>query len=139
MSTDQKPVYYKLTEQWGAKIVLYWSVVSLFVGLAFIGVAEAIAITLMTVFMSFMGYWMIFIVLRIQKNNRHMPRKVFDLALLFFWGGALLFPPMAITQGVYQLFTPEPANSYFFLAASVFPIGVAIGVANIWEQRFAYK
>ena len=136
-----KPIYLQLTDRWTIKLTFVWCILSLFLGLVFVETMVAIAIPLMTAFMSFNGYWGMRLMLYVQKFNRdELKQRYYDWAVIFFWGGGVCFFPLALINGLTQLFQSDDlTHGYFFISASVFPLGCSLGASKQWQQRFIYR
>lgn len=133
-----KPQYLAVTEEYTVMAGLVWCAISVGVGVTFIGIAVGIAIPFMTFLMLFIGKWMIKFLLFVQKANPIISRKQFDFVILFFWASGILGFLCILMQGGFG-HPAEAADTYFYIAASIFPLGVSLGAAEKWEQRFCYE
>ena len=135
---QKKPKYLIITEKWVTKGVLLWSALSVVVGVTAIGIVEGIAIPLMTIVMLFVGKLMINFLLTVQKSNPFISRKIFDYLILFFWGGGIYAFLSFLLYGAFGELE-KPQYAFFYIAASIFPLGSSIGAAEKWAQRFNYE
>jgi hypothetical protein len=132
----QKPVAMQLFERWVVVSVIVWSLLSSSYGVIYVGISEGIALPLMALFMFFVGRWMMFVLLIVQKRNSAINRKLWDFVIYFFWGGSIFSFLYFLVSGI---FASEENYIYFLIAVSPFVLGPALGASKMWEQRFEYK
>lgn len=123
---SQKPIAMQLFEKWVVVSVVVWSSLSLLYGVTFVGIAEGIALPLMALFMFFVGRWMLFVILVVQKRNSAISRKLWDFVIYFFWGGSIFSFFYFLVSGI---FASEENYTYFLIAASPFVLGPALGAS----------
>jgi len=137
-SNSSKPQYLLNTDKWAFKACIAWCAITSLFGCIYVGVTEGIAIPLMTLFMVLAGSWMLKILLAFHKSNPFVNRRIYDSAVLFFWAGGILGFASILAFGLNHLLTGL-TEGYFFISASIFPLGVSIGASKKWEQRFEYE
>ncbi|NQZ12472.1 MAG: hypothetical protein HRT35_35405 [Algicola sp.] len=131
--------YINLSEKWLTKIVLVWCLASLLIGLFTLDdLALVIAVPLMTVFMYFAGMAMLMAIIGFQRVNpfNSTKSKFIDYAIIFFWVGGIFGFMNFLTIGIFQSSDIENSR-YFFIVASVFPLGSSLGAAKQWKKSSA--
>ena len=128
--------YIELSNKWLTKFVLIWCSMSLLLGLyAIDDLALAIAAPLMTIFMYFAGMAMFMFIIGFQRVNPfNSPKsKIVDYAIIFFWCFGVFGFINFLIFGIFESSKFENSN-FFFIVASVFPLGASLGAAKQWEK-----
>ena len=127
--------YINLSNKWLTKFVLVWCSISLLVGAYAINdLALAISAPLMTVFMYFAGMAMLMFIIGFQRVNPfNSPKsKLIDYAIIFFWCFGIFGFIIFLTFGIFETSEFENSN-FFYIVASVFPLGASLGAAKQWK------
>ncbi|MEQ9266297.1 MAG: hypothetical protein RLN81_13795 [Balneolaceae bacterium] len=137
----EKPNRYKFTEYWGTRILIFWYVFLVIVGLIFIELPDGLIFPLMGALAAKFSIHMGQQVLRFQKKNSgHMKRGLYDSAVFFFWLFGILGTTLFLTGAIISIFESyEILDKFFFLSSSLFPLGIAIGASKQWEMREVFK
>jgi hypothetical protein len=135
---QEKPQYLEITDKWAFKVVLLWCVASLIIGVTFVEVTIGIAAPIMTLIMLFAGKYMVKLLLSIQKTNPVLTPKIYNFAIMFFWGAGIYGCLTFIFKGSFG--EMDAANStYFIITASMFPLGSSIGASEMWRSKESYE
>ena len=128
--------YIELSNKWLTKFVLTWCSAWLLVGIyAIDDLALAISAPLMTVFMYFAGMAMLMFIIGFQRVNpfNSAKSKVVDYAIIFFWCSGVFGFFNFLIFGIFNSSEFENSN-FFFIVASVFPLGASLGAAKKWKK-----
>jgi len=131
--------YISLSEKWLTKIVLVWCSASLIIGLSTVNdLALVIAAPLMTIFMYFAGMAILMAIIGFQRVNpfNSANSKFIRYGIIFFWSFGIFGFINFLTFGIFE--SSEFENStFFFIVASVFPLGASLGAAKEWKKSFS--
>ena len=128
--------YINLSEEWLTKIVLVWCLASLLIGLfALDDLALAIAAPLMTIFSYFAFVVMLMAIISFQHVNpfNSAKSKFIKYGIIFFWCFGFFAFINFLTFGIFESSDFENSN-FFFIVASVFPLGASLGAAKEWRK-----
>ncbi len=127
--------YINFSEKWLTRIVLVWCSASLIIGLSTVNdLALVIAAPLMTIFMYFSGMAVLMAIIGVQRVNS-ANLKFIQYAIIFFWGFGIFGFINFLINGIFE---PSKFENYtfFFIVASVFPLGASLGAAKEWKKIF---
>lgn len=132
--------YISLSEKWLTKFALLWCTIALVIGLLVEeDKALAIAAPIMTIIMFFVASWMLRAVISFQRVNPFLGlksrEKILNYATIFFWSFGVIGFVLALANGLLTNNDLEGTN-FFFIVASVFPLGLSLGPA---KERSKYK
>ena len=135
---QKKPQYLEVTDKWVFKSALLWCAVSLIIGVTYIEVAIGIAAPIMTIIMLFSSKYMVKLLLSIQKANPLLTPKIYNFAIMFFWGAGIYGCLTFIFKGVFGEMD-APNSTFFIITASMFPLGSSIGASEMWRSKESYE
>lgn len=79
---------------------------------------------------------MLMLIIGIQRVNRFnsSKSKFIDYAIIFFWGFGIYGFISFLIFGIFESSELEHSN-FFFIVASVFPLGASLGAAQEWIKN----
>lgn len=138
-----KPKYYILTELWAPKILIFWHIAMLLIGLIFIRTPDGIIFPILGAVFSYAIFYGVREVLEFQhKNKGHMSRELYDSAVFFFWTFNIVFFLFFFVSLLIPIINGDfvLVDSGIYIL-SFFPssLGGAFGACKAWEMREVFE